>query len=70
VEPGRFRDAALVAEIDGDTALVVDGRGTRLVLDGWYQEQPVLLPESGRPDLPLPEPYRRACPSLFVEPPE
>ena len=62
MEPDRFPAATVVAGIDGASVLVADGRGTRLVIDGWQQEQARLLAASGRPDEPLLDPYRHACP--------
>lgn len=61
VEPDRFAGAGVVRDLAPGTALVEDGRGTPLVVaggdGGW-----TLLAASGRPDDPLPDPYRLGCP--------
>jgi hypothetical protein len=67
VEADRFSRAVLVRELDRDTALVEDGRGTRLVVDMWNTTTGVVLPASGRPEDVMPAPYRLGCPSdVFV----
>jgi hypothetical protein len=60
VEPDRFADAVVVRDLAPGTALVADGRGTRLVVSDW-DLQPALLAPSGRPGEPLPDPYRLGC---------
>jgi hypothetical protein len=61
VEADRFSGAVLVRELDRDTAVIEDGRGTRLVVDQWSTTG-VVLAESGQLEDPLPDPYRLACP--------
>ncbi|GAA1227629.1 hypothetical protein GCM10009608_74610 [Pseudonocardia alaniniphila] len=61
VEMDRFRRSVLVREIDRDTALIEDGRGTRLVVDQW-KTMGIVLPSSGRPEDVMPAPYRLGCP--------
>ncbi|WP_433559696.1 hypothetical protein ACQPWY_16525 [Pseudonocardia xinjiangensis] len=66
VEAERFDRAVLVRELDRDTALIEDGRGTRLVVDMWNASG-VVLPASGRPDDVMPAPYRLGCsPDDFI----
>jgi hypothetical protein len=66
VEVDRFRRSVLVRELDGDTALIEDGRGTRLVVDQW-RTIGVVLPSSGRAEDVMPAPYRLGCPpDVFV----
>ncbi|WP_433281771.1 hypothetical protein ACQPZA_15770 [Pseudonocardia xinjiangensis] len=66
VEADRFSEAVLVRELDRDTALIEDGRGTRLVVDMWNTSG-VVLPASGRPEDVMPAPYRLGCsPDDFI----
>jgi hypothetical protein len=67
VEMDRFRRSVLVRELDRDTALIEDGRGTRLIVDQWRTTGGVVLPSSGRAEDVMPAPYRLGCPpDLFV----
>jgi hypothetical protein len=67
VEEDRFRRSVLVRELARDTALIEDGRGTRLVVDQWKSMGGVVLPSSGRAEDVMPAPYRLGCPpDLFV----
>ena len=61
VEADRFSGAVLVRELDSNTAVIEDGRGTRLVVDQW-STMGVVLAESGQPEDALPGPYRLGCP--------
>lgn len=61
VEPDRFADAVVVRDLAPGATLIVDGRGTPLVVAGW-DGGGTLLAASGRPDDPLPDPYRLGCP--------
>jgi len=61
VEEDRFRRSVLVRELDRDTALIEDGRGTRLIVDQW-KTMGVVLPSSGRAEDVMPAPYRLGCP--------
>lgn len=61
VEPDRFAAAVLLRDLGNHSALVRDGRGTPLVIRDW-QSYGRVLPESGREQDPMAEPYASACP--------
>jgi hypothetical protein len=58
VEPDRFSGAKVVRELGNGATLIVDGRGTQLVV---VPSRGVVLPPSGRESDVMPMPYEFAC---------
>lgn len=63
VEADRFAGATLVRALGGGAYLVVDGRGTRLVVE---PAKGGVRPESGRTADVLPAPYGFGCPETVL----
>ena len=58
VEPDRFSGAKVVRDLGRGATQIVDGRGTRLVV---VPQRGIVLPESGRTDAVMPQPYEFGC---------
>jgi hypothetical protein len=58
VEPDRFSKAKVVRDLGNGATQIVDGRGTRLVV---VPKRGIVLPESGRTDAAMPQPYEFGC---------
>ncbi|MDT7554890.1 MAG: hypothetical protein QOI16_3430, partial [Pseudonocardiales bacterium] len=58
VESARFSGAKVVRDLGRGATQIVDGSGTRLVV---VPQRGIVLPESGRTDAVMPQPYEFGC---------